>query len=52
MQTNLCFNCQNYGGDLKCLAFPDGIPEEILTAEIAHTKPIKEQSNKITFIAL
>lgn len=32
-----------------CLAFPDGIPEEILKGENRHSKPLAEQDNDIIF---
>jgi hypothetical protein len=34
--------CKNYLGELKCVAFPDGIPTAILTEEFDHTNPYKE----------
>lgn len=46
----VCFRCKNYrrfqGG---CLAFPSGIPEEIVSGENEHSKPLKGQRNKIVF---
>jgi len=35
----LCNKCVFYMGNSKCSAFPEGIPEEILTGEHDHTKP-------------
>lgn len=32
-----------------CLAFPDGIPEEVLKGENRHSKPLAEQDNDIIF---
>ncbi len=32
-----------------CLAFPDGIPEEILKGENRHSTPLAEQENDIIF---
>ena len=32
-----------------CLAFPDGIPEEILKGENRHSKPLPEQKNDLIF---
>jgi hypothetical protein len=46
----VCFRCKNYrrfkGG---CLAFPNGIPDEIVSGENEHSKPLKGQRNKIVF---
>lgn len=33
-----CPRCKHYQGDLKCEAFPRGIPEEIITGEFDHTE--------------
>jgi hypothetical protein len=45
----ICFKCKHFreieGG---CDAFPDDIPDEILTTN-KHDKPLKEQKNKIVF---
>ena len=32
-----------------CLAFPDGIPEDILKGENRHSKPLAKQENDIIF---
>jgi hypothetical protein len=45
----VCFVCKNYTNNLKCKAFPDGIPDEILTGKNDHTKPTKDQKNNIVF---
>ena len=46
----VCFRCKNYrrfkGG---CLAFPNGIPDVIISGENQHSKPLKGQRNKIVF---
>jgi len=49
MQNNLCFTCIHYVGELRCLAFPAGIPRDILIAEKGHTKPHKDQKNDIVY---
>jgi len=49
MQTNLCPNCIHYFGNLKCFAFPKGIPKEILTGNENHEKPLLNQDNNISF---
>ena len=37
MKTIQCGSCLRYRGDLACDAFPDRIPEKILTGEHDHT---------------
>jgi hypothetical protein len=49
MQTDLCNGCKNYLGLLICLAFPDGIPDEILTGGNDHSKPLPGQDNDIVY---
>lgn len=49
MEINLCQNCKNYIGDLKCKAFINGIPQEILEGKNDHSKPLKGQGNDIVF---
>ena len=49
MQIDLCGKCKNYLYDLKCIAFPEGIPEEILTGKNDHSKPLPKQDNEIVF---
>jgi len=40
MEIILCKNCKNYFNELKCQAFPSGIPDEIL---------LKDNKNDIVF---
>ena len=46
----VCFRCKNFrrfkGG---CLAFPDGIPDEITSGQNEHSKPLKGQKIQIVF---
>ena len=44
----MCFVCNHYKDDYKCAAFPDGIPEEILTGKHDHREPY-EGDNGIQF---
>ena len=52
----LCLFCDRFGGTvvdadpLKCLAFPDGIPQPILRSEADHRKPF-DGDNGIRFNA-
>lgn len=36
-----CIECNHFRGALKCDAYPDGIPYEILVGEHDHTEPFK-----------
>ncbi len=36
----LCHTCQHWHGDLKCDAFPQGIPTGIFTNEWDHRYPV------------
>lgn len=49
MISDQCPNCANYLGDLKCFAFIDRIPQEILEGTNDHTKPLPGQKNDIVF---
>ena len=45
-----CFICKHLNKDrISCKAFPEVIPEAIMTGQVAHTKPILGQKNKIVF---
>jgi hypothetical protein len=44
-----CIRCKNYIDSGNCLAFPDGIPLEILRGEDVHEEPLPEQDNDIVF---
>ena len=41
MQSNQCVNCKRYQGLGECEAFPDGIPEEIMTGTHDHSEPFE-----------
>jgi hypothetical protein len=46
----ICFKCIHLNPDGGgCRAFPQGIPDEILSGENLHKKPLPEQKNKIVF---
>lgn len=49
MEILLCQNCINYLSELKCLAFPDGIPDIILNGESDHSKPLPKQDSNIVY---
>ena len=46
----ICFKCKHFrrfeGG---CDAFPAGIPDEIISGENEHSKPLSFQTNDIVF---
>ena len=39
MQSNQCIECKRYEGQAECEAYPDGIPEAIITGDHDHTEP-------------
>lgn len=39
MQSDQCVSCAHYLGTLTCTAFPERIPEAILTGEHDHSEP-------------
>ena len=46
----VCFKCKNYRKFSGCcLAFPEGIPDQITSGQKEHSKPLKGQRNKIVF---
>jgi hypothetical protein len=49
MTTYYCILCINYIGGAKCLAFPKGIPENILSGKNDHSQPLPDQDNDIVF---
>ena len=44
-----CVHLRNLVGDLKCAAFPRGIPQEITSGQLMHHKPLLEQENDLVF---
>ena len=36
---NLCLMCAHYQNNRKCVAFPEGIPQEIWILKVLHKKP-------------
>ena len=40
-QSNQCLLCEHYIAGLSCAAYPEGIPEKILTGEHNHREPYK-----------
>jgi hypothetical protein len=45
----ICFSCKNHTKDLKCKAFPKGIPLDIINGKNKHTTPLKNQKNDVVF---
>ncbi len=46
-----CTHLHNLVGDLRCAAFPSGIPREITSGQLTHDKPLLEQENDLIFHA-
>jgi len=46
----VCFSCKHFNLETsKCPAFKDDIPDEILSGENNHKKPLEDQENTIVF---
>ena len=46
----ICFKCKNFNEIIGgCKAFSDDIPNEILSGENDHSKPLPDQNNDIVF---
>lgn len=47
----ICMECKNYlrVKGMKCKAFPNGIPKDILTGEFDHIQKHPDQKNDILF---
>lgn len=48
-ESKQCPNCKNFHGLNTCKAFPDGIPEEILSGQFDHSEKWPDQENNILF---
>lgn len=49
MQSNQCIKCKHYLGELTCMAFPDKIPQKILTGEIDHDIVVDGQNDRFVY---
>lgn len=47
----ICHRCVHRDSVLKCKAFPDGIPSDILAGRFVHTRRWPDQDNDIVFEA-
>lgn len=46
----VCINCKHFNIEKwDCLAFPDGIPPEIVVFGDKHSEPLLDQENDIVF---
>lgn len=45
----ICIDCKYLLKGLICRAFPNGIPDEIISGENDHSKPLPEQKNDVVF---
>lgn len=45
----VCIDCKFFNIGIACKAFPKGIPDEIISGDNDHTKPLKGQENNIVF---
>jgi hypothetical protein len=44
-----CAFCSNHRGDYTCLAFPEGIPGDLLDGSKKHNSPIPSQTGALLF---
>jgi hypothetical protein len=44
-----CMYLHNLLGELRCAAFPEGIPKIITSGQIIHNEPLPEQRNTLIF---
>ena len=44
-----CLECRHYYGQLKCLAYPDRIPEDIVFGKDKHLQVRDDQDNEIVY---
>ena len=44
-----CAQCRHYNGDYSCVAFPDEIPESLLSGEQKHDFVIPSQQGNVIF---
>lgn len=49
MEKNICQNCIHYIGNLKCFAFDNKIPIEIITGKNNHKSKLANQKNDLIF---
>lgn len=49
MAISQCFLCAHYKKDLKCRAFPRGIPKRILSGDFDHKEKYPNQQGTIVF---
>lgn len=47
--TSACDSCANRLSKTTCLAFPDGIPDDILVFAGTHYEPLQEQKNSVVY---
>ena len=47
----ICLGCKNFSlpKKLKCIAFPKGIRDEVISGESDHSKSLPKQGNDIVF---
>lgn len=48
-ESSQCASCKHFHGLKSCEAFPDGIPQAILSGEFDHSQKWPDQKNNILF---
>lgn len=49
IDSDRCVSCLYHSGGTACLAFPNGIPDEIIQGENQHTEPLPNQGNNLVY---
>lgn len=49
MTNIVCFSCKYYLGNLRCEAFEEEIPKEILEGKNIHDQKLKDQKTDLIF---
>lgn len=52
IDNDICIKCKWFFGSTSCMAFPNGIPDEIMHGENLHTDVINGQNGDFVFTKL
>lgn len=49
IDSDRCVSCLYHSGGITCMAFPNGIPDEIINGENQHIEPLPNQGNNLVY---